>query len=249
MYNTKFLETMPENNRAWQAYAKLETDVGELDRARALFELAIAQPALDLPESMWKAFIDFEASLEEFDRGRALYARLLERTQHAKVFVARALFELEASDGGVAAARASFEAANARMKSLGLKEERVLLLNSWRDMEAGAGPEGDMPTVDALLPKKIKMRRAVGGADGEGLEGGEGRWEEYYEYSFPDDVKKMPGLNLLENAKKWKLMKAAGAAAAAGGAGASATSASGAGAAADADAAVEDDNALDIDDI
>jgi crooked neck len=232
---------MPENNRAWQAYAKLETDVGELGRARALFELAIAQPALDLPESMWKAFIDFEASLGEFSRGRALYERLLERTQHAKVFVARALFELEAGDGGVIAARSSFEAANARMKSLGLKEERVLLLNAWRDMEAGAGVEGDVPTVDALLPKKIKMRRAVGGADGEGLEGGEGRWEEYYEYSFPDDVKKMPGLNLLENAKKWKLMKAAGAAA--GGA------ASAAGAAADGDAAADDDNALDIDDI
>ena len=29
-------------------------------------------------------------------------------------------------------------------------------------------------------------------------------WEEYYDYHFPDDEKKVVGLKLLENAMKWK---------------------------------------------
>jgi hypothetical protein len=31
-------------------------------RARGLFELAISQPVLDMPEAVWKAYIDFEIS-------------------------------------------------------------------------------------------------------------------------------------------------------------------------------------------
>lgn len=79
--------------------------MGEVDRARAIFELAInqvgarlawlavlrialkraAQPLLDTPEVLWKAYVDFETSNEEHDRVRMLYERLLERTKHVKV--------------------------------------------------------------------------------------------------------------------------------------------------------------------
>ena len=208
---TKFLETLPECNRAWSAYAKLEADVGETERARALFELAITQPALDQPESMWKGYIDFEAALGEYARVRTLYARLLERTQHVKVFISQALFELEATDGGVEAARQSFEDAYARLKRNDAKEARVLLLHAWRDMEAEAGVNGQLSRVEALLPTKIKMRRAVSDEEGGGGSGA-GAWEEYFEYSFPDDEKKMPGLKILENAMKWKAMMKAGSA-------------------------------------
>ena len=36
--------------QAWKEFAGLEQGVGETERARAIFELAIAQPALDMPE-------------------------------------------------------------------------------------------------------------------------------------------------------------------------------------------------------
>lgn len=36
--------------QAWNDFASLEKGVGESERARAIFELAIAQPALDMPE-------------------------------------------------------------------------------------------------------------------------------------------------------------------------------------------------------
>ena len=44
----------------WSKYAELEQTVGETDRARAIFELAIGQSVLDMPEMLWKQYIDFE---------------------------------------------------------------------------------------------------------------------------------------------------------------------------------------------
>ena len=63
---------------------------GELERARALFELGIGQALLDMPELLWKAYIDFEIAEGEAERARQLYERLLERTQHVKVLISAA---------------------------------------------------------------------------------------------------------------------------------------------------------------
>ena len=58
-------------------FAKLETLLGDVDRARAVYELAVEQPLLDMPEVLWKAYIDFEVGQEEWDNARNLYERLL----------------------------------------------------------------------------------------------------------------------------------------------------------------------------
>ena len=39
---------------------ELETLLGDIDRARGIYELAVEQPRLDMPEILWKAYIDFE---------------------------------------------------------------------------------------------------------------------------------------------------------------------------------------------
>ena len=59
--------------------------LGDADRARAIYELAINQPRLDMPEVLWKAYIDYEIEQEEYDHVRSLYRRLLQRTHHVKV--------------------------------------------------------------------------------------------------------------------------------------------------------------------
>lgn len=46
----KFLEFAPENCTSWIKFAELETILGDIDRARAIYELAIGQPRLDMPE-------------------------------------------------------------------------------------------------------------------------------------------------------------------------------------------------------
>jgi len=71
------------------------------------------------------------------------------------------------------------------LKSEGLKEERVLLLESWRDVEVSAGQYGDLTQIDERMPKKIKMKRLVPG------DSGIDEWEEYYDYNFPDDEKQI----------------------------------------------------------
>jgi len=61
--------------------------LGDTDRSQAVYELAVAQPRLDMPEVLWKAYIDFEISAGEYDNARKLYERLLQRTMHVKVSI------------------------------------------------------------------------------------------------------------------------------------------------------------------
>lgn len=74
--------------------------LGDTERARAIFELAISQPALDMPELLWKAYIDFEFEEGERERTRALYERLLEKSKHLKIWLAYARFEMAKIGGG-----------------------------------------------------------------------------------------------------------------------------------------------------
>jgi len=215
---TKYLETMPHNCTAWKAFAQLEINVGETERARSIYEIAVKQSELDMPELLWKAYIDFELSESEAANVRKLYTRLLERTSHVKVWISYAQFEAneppdEDADGkgeggcgaGIEAARAVFKQGYSNLKAQGLKEERVLLLEAWIDAERKAPKSRrDIDSVNAMFPKKIKMRRTVVGDDGQ-----EAGIEEYYDYTFPDDEKKVGGMKLLEQAMKWKMAAAA----------------------------------------
>jgi crooked neck len=81
----KFLEFQPSNCSIWIKYSELENLLGDDDRARAILELAVNQPVLDMPELLWKAYIDFEVAMKDEEKARQLYERLLERTQHVKV--------------------------------------------------------------------------------------------------------------------------------------------------------------------
>ena len=46
--------------------------LGDVDRARAIFELAIAQQEMEMPELVWKRYIEFETEEEEYERARKL---------------------------------------------------------------------------------------------------------------------------------------------------------------------------------
>ncbi|KAJ2342613.1 Crooked neck-like protein 1, partial [Coemansia sp. RSA 2618] len=121
----------------WVEFARLEHALGEEERCRAIFELAAEQPALDMPEVLWRAYIDFELALDNRARARALYERLLALSDHVKVWVSFARFELQA---GLEPARRVFERGDKRLRELGRKEERLALLEAWRASEAeGAG--------------------------------------------------------------------------------------------------------------
>uniref|UniRef100_I3KR32 Crooked neck-like protein 1 n=1 Tax=Oreochromis niloticus TaxID=8128 RepID=I3KR32_ORENI len=196
----KYLEFTPENCTTWIKFAELETILGDIERARAIFELAIGQPRLDMPEVLWKSYIDFEIEQEEFENTRNLYKRLLQRTQHVKVWISYAKFELSV-DGPdrLQKCRQIYEEANRSMRNCEEKEERLMLLESWRDFEKEFGTDSTGERVRKLLPEKVKKRRKLTAEDGS-----DAGWEEYYDYIFPEDAANQPNLKLLAMAKMWK---------------------------------------------
>eukprot|EP01035_Chromulina_nebulosa_P020731 gene20731-26879_t len=205
----KYIEKMPYNCMAWKNYAQLEINLGEIERARAIYEIAVTQTELDMPELIWKSYIDLEINEREFDRVRKLYERLLDKTAHVKVWISYAQFEYdlmveEENDDSkliyLENIRNIFNNGYKLLKDKGLKEERIILLEAWRDIEMKA-PEKYSKTneIEKKFPRKIKMKRPIVNELNDNEE-----FEEYYEYQFPDEETKIVGLKLLENAMKWK---------------------------------------------
>jgi crooked neck len=93
----KYIEHCPANSMAWIGFAELERGLADIERVRAIYELALIEP-LDMPELVWKAYIDCEedeaAASGDYDRVRCLYERLVSRAHHVKVWIAYARFEL-----------------------------------------------------------------------------------------------------------------------------------------------------------
>uniref|UniRef100_A0A0E0DPB6 Suppressor of forked domain-containing protein n=1 Tax=Oryza meridionalis TaxID=40149 RepID=A0A0E0DPB6_9ORYZ len=206
-------------------YAELEKNLSETDRARSIYELAIAQPALDTPEVLWKEYLQFEIDENEFDRTRELYERLLDRTKHLKVWISYTEFEASAGLAGedseseeiknevsyheqqierVRRCRAIFERAFEyfRTSAPELKEERAMLLEEWLNKEVSFGDLGDVTLVQKKAPRKVKRKRPIPTEDGSTV-----AYEEYIDYIFPDEVALAPNLKILEAAYKWKKQK------------------------------------------
>lgn len=53
------------------------------------------------------------------------------------------------------------------MKSKGLKEERVVLLEAWKEFEEAYGDEEEREKVGKMLPRVVKKWRKVEGGEGE----------------------------------------------------------------------------------
>merc|ERR1712178_89705 len=89
----KFITTRPGSVEAWIKYAELEATVEEDERAKAIYEIALLQPTLDVPELLWKSYIEHESKGMNRENARKLYERILEKTQHLKVWLSYANFE------------------------------------------------------------------------------------------------------------------------------------------------------------
>lgn len=204
----KQIEWDPSNSQAWVKFAELERGLEDLERARAIYELGIQQPTLDMPELVWKAYIDFEDYEREYDRARALYELLLSKTDHVKVWINYAKFELNVPDQETAEeedapiseaakrrAREIFRRAHDMFKEKEMKEERVELLNAWRSFEHTHGTAEDIEKIEKQMPKRVKKHRRVE----------EDRFEEYIDYVFPaDDESANKMSKLLQRARDWK---------------------------------------------
>lgn len=212
----KHVEFNPANCQTWIRFAELERGLDDLDRARAIFELAVGQAQLDMPELLWKAYIDLEEEEGEYGRTRQLYERLLDKTDHVKVWISYAHFEINipddaddkaahdadeeqpVSDEAKARARRVFERAHGRMRDRELKEERAALLAAWLSFERTHGAPNDVDRVQRQMPRCVKRRRRA--ADGYG-----DTYEELVDYVFPADEQQAKSLSgVMALAQQWK---------------------------------------------
>uniref|UniRef100_A0A0E0EWM3 Pre-mRNA-splicing factor Syf1/CRNKL1-like C-terminal HAT-repeats domain-containing protein n=1 Tax=Oryza meridionalis TaxID=40149 RepID=A0A0E0EWM3_9ORYZ len=194
-----YIEHAPSSSHAWRSYAALEKKLGETDRARSVYDLAVSQPALDAPELVWTDYIQFEIDAGELDRARQLYERLLGKTQHLNVWVSHAEFEATACSGGAAIAgnaaekaervrrcRAVFQRADEHFRGCAddpaMKEARAMLLQQWLAKEAAFGDLGEVEPVEKKTPRRVKRKRSLL-ANGNGG----GGCEEFFDYIFGDE--------------------------------------------------------------
>uniref|UniRef100_A0A061QTJ9 Crooked neck n=1 Tax=Tetraselmis sp. GSL018 TaxID=582737 RepID=A0A061QTJ9_9CHLO len=231
----KYLEWNSASCSAWSKFAELETSLGESERARSIYELAISQQSLDMPEVIWKAYIDFEIAEGNRENARALYERLLDRTKHVKVWMSFAKFEAttlgELAEGDAetgegarareedtaaaaeereAAARSVYERAYRclRDEQPEAKEEAVLLLEAWRRFEQEAAARGGEASSSAVEAVERRLPRRIKRKRPILTDDGlEAGMEEYYDYIFPDEANHAPNLKILEAAYRWKKQK------------------------------------------
>ena len=217
----KHIEYNSANCQTWIKFAELERGLDDLDRTRAIFELAVGQGQLDMPELLWKAYIDFEEEEGEYDLTRDLYERLLAKTDHVKVWISYAHFEINipedeeaeadaeranatgdgedeeqpVSEEAKNRARKIFERAHKSMRNKDLKEERVALLSGWLSFERTHGSAEEVEKVQKQMPRKTSRRRKLE----------DDTYEEYIDYVFPADDEQAKNLsNVMALAQKWK---------------------------------------------
>lgn len=63
-------------------------------------------------------------------------------------------------------ARKVYERGNAALRNAGEKEERVMLLEAWRELEHTHGDESTVERVESKMPRRVKKRQKVTGQDG-----------------------------------------------------------------------------------
>lgn len=119
----------------------------------------------------WQAWIDFEFSQQERERTRSLYETLLSKTGHVKVWIAYALFEVQpmvdeetgeevdGEGGEPELARKVLQRGYDALRKEGLKEERVVLLEAWKEFEAFHGEDADREKVEGMMPRVVKKWR------------------------------------------------------------------------------------------
>ena len=221
----KFIEFQPSDLQIWSQYGELEENLGDWDRVRGIYTIALDENSDFLTKEakivLLQKYITFETESQEFEKARKLYRRYLELNQYSpQSWIEFAMYqtstpteqqlldlaklqsenvdediEFEITDENKLEARKVFEEAIVFFKEKDDKQGRLSILEALKDYEETYGTELDQETVKKRFPKVIKKVRLQDGVE-----------EEFVDYVFPDDIdddKPKPS-KFLELAKKWK---------------------------------------------
>jgi crooked neck len=93
--------------------------------------------------------------------------------------------EWETSNEEIERAREIYKDANRALEGAAA-EERLLLLEQWKEFEDKFGSKEEQTAVEKMMPKRVKKRRQITASDGT-----DAGWEEYFDYIFPQDQGKL----------------------------------------------------------
>jgi len=194
-------QVLDEPEKVWKSYISSEVARGESGHVRSLYERLLQRTK---HVKVWASYAAFEVGLKQLDQARNIFRRGEEYFKNEMRRQQQDEDEMNKSHGLIAAAQAAQMGPSAAL--LTLKEDRLLLLQSWRDMERNLGTPDSLQQVNKLLPQQLKKRRPILVMNGEGNMVPGGAFEEYYDYAFPEDKQKAAGggLKILEMAKMWK---------------------------------------------
>ena len=190
----KYVHFRPQHAPVWVKFSEFEVSLGETERAYAILELGTKQE-LEMPEMVWKGWINISTELGDYEKVREVYQNLLDLTTHTKVWLSFAKFEEDIEN--IKGASQIFVQAYSYFKENNNNAERLVVLEKWIELAEKHIPD----KVDELkkkLPTKVVKRRRI-----EQLEGEEDKWEEYYDFVFPEDKEEKKNLKIVEMAKKW----------------------------------------------
>lgn len=202
-------------------FIEFEKEIQEFERSESLFRLGLKLSKQELVtekitpfDHLCIAFINYYKELFEYDRARKLFKDLLEEHDNVKIWIYYANFESsipneqqlnefnESDDTSFEfdiekpqkeKTRQVFQDALKHYKAKDMNEERVIILEAWKQYEQVYGDEHTKKNVDDKFPQIVKKARQI-----------EGGVEEYLEYVFPDDKIDTGFSKFLMNAKSWK---------------------------------------------
>jgi len=177
--------SMPE--LLWKAYIDFETEEGEREKVRALYERLVA---ISGHVKVWISYALLEA--EAIPVPRSMREDLDEDD------------EVPTVEGDPITARSVFERAYKDLKSRGLKSERVALLDVWKSFEETHGTADDVTKVEGMKPI-VGTKRHVDEETGQVVED--------YDLIFADDERESnpTSFKFLQMARAWKSSLAGGA--------------------------------------
>lgn len=188
---------MPE--LLWKKYIDFETEEGEREKARGLYERLIA---LSGHVKVWISYALFEA--EPIPVPRNLREEDEDEDEDA---------EVKMVEGDLGLARQVFDRGYKDLKSKGLKSERVALLEVWKKFEEEHGSVEEVAKVQEMMPI-AGLRRHVDEETGQVVEGKRGscdivhsaHHELDWDLVFKDDERESnpASFKLLQMAHAWK---------------------------------------------
>lgn len=218
----RFLEFDSTNVDCWMSYAELEENLGDRDRCRAIYDLAISNStSLGISQEsrliLMQRAIAFETDEEEFAVARSLYEHYLELEDSTETWISYALYESsiptdgqlsslqEAAEQGdeeleftpteenYSRSRKVFERALNHFKQTNDTQSRLIIFDAFKTFE---DTNGTTETREAIARRQPRITTRLNSES-----------VEEKDYVFPDDEnrdEKLPNVSkLLAFAQRW----------------------------------------------